>query len=263
MTNTDRILQALNTANRVLCDDCISSIANVLPRQQVNAIATSLFAEGRIFRQGGQLCGECGRIKKGSAPLEKAPLAQTSILPPVPPIPTTSRPQIVKPIEMNRVIPAAGDMNAKRPWHWEGNVQLVLRRYLELEGWTITHFANTESKESGIDLGAVKESRRILFEVKGYPTTVYDHGPNRGQFKPTPPNSQARQWYSHAMLGMMRLREKHPCKEIALCFPDFPTYRKLVESTRSSLQILGVAVYLVSATGDVLLLLERDRLEVP
>jgi hypothetical protein len=49
----------------------------------------------------------------------------------------------------------------------------------------------------------------------------------------------------------MRLREKYTSKEIALCFPDFAAYRRLAEATRSSLELLGVAVYLVGEAGDV------------
>jgi hypothetical protein len=49
----------------------------------------------------------------------------------------------------------------------------------------------------------------------------------------------------------MRLREKRPAANVALCFPDFPTYRKLIEGTRSSLKMLGVGLYLVSKEGEV------------
>jgi hypothetical protein len=128
------------------------------------------------------------------------------------------------------------------------------------EGWRITHFANTESKESGIDLGVSKDSRTIFFEVKGYPTTVYDYGPKLGQSKPTTPSSQARQWYAHALLGIMRMREQYQSNEIALCFPDFPTYRRLIDGTRSSLKLLDVAVYLVMDDLRVLVLIDPSTL---
>lgn len=256
VTNTDRILQTLSATNGVLCDDCISRVANVHPRQQVNTIAGGLFFAGRIFRQDGLRCSECGRIKKGSASIGKMLLSPS----PMPGLTLATQPipllQAARPSAgLHRLI-RVGEMNPDRPWHWEGNVQIILGQFLVSEGWTITHFADTESKETGIDLGVTKNFRGILFEIKGYPTTVYEHGPNRGQLKSTPPNSQARQWYSHALLGMMRLREKHPDKEIALCFPDFPTYRRLVENTRSSLKILAVAVYLATATGDVSILMD-------
>ena len=77
------------------------------------------------------------------------------------------------------------------------------------------------------------------------PSTTYDHGPKRGQPKPTRPTNQARQWFSHALLGMMLMRHKRPDAEIALAFPDFPTYRRLVERTRVSFDLLGFGVYFV------------------
>lgn len=251
MNNTERILQTLSAAPGVLCDDCISRLANVLPRQQVNAIAARLFDTGRIFRHDGLLCSHCGRIKKGSAFFGSSLPAPSPILP-LTPLPLPLPQQQIAPIppKLAPTIPAR-NMNSTRPWHWEGNVQVMLRRFLEGENWKIKRFADTESKESGIDLEAAKGGRELLFEVKGYPTTVYDHGPDRGQFKATPPSSQARQWYSHALLKMMLLREQHPGKEVALCFPDFLTYRRLIAGTCSSLQALDVAVYLVTENGDV------------
>ncbi|SCZ67622.1 NERD domain-containing protein [Thiohalomonas denitrificans] len=66
-----------------------------------------------------------------------------------------------------------------RPWHWEGNVQATLRTALEEDDWTITAAANIETKEPGIDLSAVKDDRVLHIEVKGYPSTTYEHGARR------------------------------------------------------------------------------------
>jgi hypothetical protein len=123
-------------------------------------------------------------------------------------------------------------------------------------GWEVTTSANTESKEPGIDLVAIRDGRWLAVEVKGFPTTVYDHGVRRGQPKPTLPTNQARQWFSHALLAMMLLRHKRPDAEIALCFPDFKTYRALAERTRRSFELLGFGIYFVGKDGGV-------RLETP
>ena len=139
------------------------------------------------------------------------------------------------------------------PWCWEGNVQKALARHLIAEGWTVRAFADTESKEPGIDLLAEKDDRWLAVEVKGYPSTVYDHGPKKGQPKPTHPANQARQWFSHALLSMMLLRHKRVDAEIAICFPDFPTYRSLVQRTTVSFGLLGFGVYFVAESGDVTL----------
>ena len=80
-----------------------------------------------------------------------------------------------------------------RPWFWEGHIQISLARHLTAQGWTIRATADTETKAPGIDLLADKEGRWLAVEVNGYPTTTYDHGPKRGQPKPTQPATQARQ----------------------------------------------------------------------
>lgn len=143
----------------------------------------------------------------------------------------------------------------ERPWFWEGHVQTTLARHLTAEGWTIRATADTETKEPGIDLLADKGGRWLAVEVKGYPNTTYDHGPKQGQPKPTPPATQARQWFSHALLGMMLLRDRRPDAEIAVCFPDFATYRSLIKRTAGSFALLGFGVYLVSKADVVTLAL--------
>jgi hypothetical protein len=142
---------------------------------------------------------------------------------------------------------SAGD----RPWFWEGRVQDVLAVHLMDEGWEVREAADTESKAPGIDLLATKEERWLAIEVKGYPSTTYDHGPKRGQPKPTQPTNQARQWFSHALLGMMLLRDKRPDAEIAICFPRFTTYENLVKRTSVSFTLLGFGVYFVNEGGAV------------
>jgi hypothetical protein len=82
---------------------------------------------------------------------------------------------------------------------------------------------------------------------------VYDHGEKRGQPKPTQPANQARQWYSHALLSMMCLRHKRPDAEVALCLPDFRTYRSLAERTRRCFNLLGFGIYFVAKDGAVVL----------
>lgn len=138
-----------------------------------------------------------------------------------------------------------------RPWFWEGRVQDALAAHLAAEGWDVRETADTESKAPGIDLLATMAERWLAVEVKGYPNTTYDHGPKRGMPKPTQPTNQARQWFSHALLGMMLLRHRRPDAEIAICFPRFKTYESLLERTRLSFELLGFGVYLVGKDGSV------------
>lgn len=139
----------------------------------------------------------------------------------------------------------------ERPWFWEGRVQAVLAAHLTAQGWDVSEAADTESKAPGIDLLATMTGRWLAVEVTGYPTTTYDHGPKRGMSKPTQPTNQARQWFSHGLLGMMLLRHRRRDAEIAICFPRFKTYESLLERTRLSFELLGFGVYLVAEDGSV------------
>ncbi len=72
-------------------------------------------------------------------------------------------------------------------WYWEGSVVSAVCAYLEAHGWTIEHKTNTATREQG--------GRLLLVEVKGYPSTVYQRGINKGLPKPTRPNVQAKHYY--------------------------------------------------------------------
>ncbi len=138
-----------------------------------------------------------------------------------------------------------------RAWSWEGNVQAMLAHHLTVSGWIVTATADTESKAPGIDLVATRSGRSLAIEVKGFPSTTYEHGDRRGEPKPTQPANQARQWFSHALLGMMLMRDKRPDAEIAIALPDFETYRRLITRTSKSFTLLGFGVYLVAEDGSV------------
>lgn len=139
----------------------------------------------------------------------------------------------------------------ERPWYWEGHVQDALAAHLAAGGWEVREVVDTESKTPGIDLLATRDHRWLAIEVKRFPNTTYDHGPKRGQPKPTQPTNQARQWFSHALLGMMLLRDKRADAEIAICFPRFTTYENLLTRTQVSFGLLGFGVYLVNEDGSV------------
>jgi hypothetical protein len=62
---------------------------------------------------------------------------------------------------------------------------------------------------------------------------------------------------------MMLLRSKRPDAEIAICFPDFPTYRALASKTAVSFQLLGFGVYFVSENGDTTLEMPHHPISDP
>lgn len=239
-TNSDRFIAALSAAPGPVCDDCASAKAEVFPRQQINQIASRLFRTGQIHRAPGQ-CIYCSGAKKVSAVTGLISAG----------VPSLPHSEIAAFTVAAAELPGWRGVDQTRSWHWEGNVQCALREHLERTGWMITAFANTGTKEAGIDVVATRGGSTLMVEVKGYPSTTYEHGSRRGLPKPTQPTNQARQWYSHALLSVMRLLEKKPSAHVALCFPDFPTYRKLIAATRTPLRRLGVGVFLVSSQGAV------------
>lgn len=135
--------------------------------------------------------------------------------------------------------------------HTEASVQARLIGYLTGEGWHIEKTANTATREPGIDVIASKGRRWLAVEVKGFPSRSYADPRKADQIKPTNPLTQARHWYASAMLQAMFARQKHPTYEIAVAFPDVPTYRSLYERTRVSLTDLRVTCYFVATDGEV------------
>lgn len=142
-------------------------------------------------------------------------------------------------------------MDVTLDWFWEGNVVDAIARFLMQDGWAIEAKADTHSKERGVDIQATRSGQTLLVEVKGYPAKTYRDPRRAGEFKPTNPTNQAQQWYSHALLKVMRLQTKHPSALVALGFPDFPRYRALFEETHGGLAKLGVAMLTVRADGQV------------
>ena len=152
-----------------------------------------------------------------------------------------------------------GEQAVMADWYWEGNVVAALARALAADGWTIRRMADTGRREQGVDLVAVSGRRTLMVEVKGYPTTTYARGPKAGQRKPTLPVSQARQWFSHALLECLLLRSRYPDAEVAMAFPQMETYLRLIERVRSSLVRLGFGVYVIASDGTAQVLVPPDR----
>lgn len=137
-------------------------------------------------------------------------------------------------------------------WYWEGNVQTVLVRWLETQGYSIESVANTAIKEPGDDIRARKAGRVLRVEVKGWPTKGRYADPARAaEIKRTQPSTQAGHWYSQALLHVLRDLGRHPGDAVAVGLPDWPRFRALINDTEGPLRRLGVAVWLVAEDGRV------------
>jgi hypothetical protein len=133
----------------------------------------------------------------------------------------------------------------------EAATQSLLVAHLRRHGWHVERTADTASREQGIDVIASKEGRILAVEVKGYPSTSYADPRRADEIKPTSPASQARQWYSHALLKALLTRDEHPTYEIAICLPDMRTYRQLHERTANSLREMRIHLAFIQPNGDV------------
>jgi hypothetical protein len=136
-------------------------------------------------------------------------------------------------------------------WFWEGNVVNLLVRHLTAIGWTVSGVADTLSKATGTDIIAERGIQMLLVEVKGWPSNVYRNPARAHEVKSTAATNQAQQWFSHALLKAMRLQAANEDAQVALGFPDFPRYRKLVREVWPSLVKLSVLVFLVAEDGSV------------
>ena len=124
-------------------------------------------------------------------------------------------------------------------------------KLLAADDWTILSVANTASREHGVDITAGKSGRRLLVEVKGYPSKYYERGEKKGNLKKTPPSLQARVWFADLLMSGMLNADDEPDAEIVLCIPDVPTYRGLAERLTGSLNSLGFTLAWVSENGAV------------
>jgi hypothetical protein len=62
LTAKERIIEILENRPEGQCDDCLSEIANIRPRQQVNSICRDLTQRGKLRRESA-ICPECKRQK--------------------------------------------------------------------------------------------------------------------------------------------------------------------------------------------------------
>jgi hypothetical protein len=122
---------------------------------------------------------------------------------------------------------------------------------LQAEGWSIKRTANTESRESGVDIRAQKEDEILLVEVKGYPSKVYERGVNQGQPKRTNPSTQARHWYGEVLLSAILRQGGSPQATVAIALPKFTVYTNLIQRTQHALSKMGVEVFVIDESGVV------------
>jgi len=91
----------------------------------------------------------------------------------------------------------------------------------------------------------------LYVEVKGYPSTTYARGPRAGRRKPTPPATQAREWFAAAFFKAASLRMEHPSASVMIALPDKKTYRTQLERLVLAFRLLRIGVFSVTERGRV------------
>lgn len=62
MNNIEIVLDYIYKAKKGYCDDCLSSLLNITPRQQINQICNRLERDGDIIREK-KICPDCNKDK--------------------------------------------------------------------------------------------------------------------------------------------------------------------------------------------------------
>ena len=215
MTIQDRILTALR-ATAGLCDDCLSEVTGVTPRQSINA-ECRLLSSMKALSRTTEDCARCRRPKivNHLRPVTYRTEASASVA--------------------RRLVKAEND----RPWYWEGNVQRKIVAYLNANGWNVQSEADTASREQGKDIVARSPEGRLLWvTVKGFPEKSK--------------NTQARHWFAGAHHDLARYRNEDREALLAMGLPHgFKTYEGLIKRDEAVRRFLGYRVYWVEAEGTV------------
>lgn len=157
----------------------------------------------------------------------------------------------------DRLLQNAPSWVATKPWWWEGNVVHAVAAFLIEGGWTIEATADTARREAGPDIKARRRDQILVVEVKGYPSTGHERGPKVGQPKRTNPPTQGRHWVAEALMTAVLRQADGTANQVALAFPDFGVYRKLLARLEAGLQKLDLQLLFVSEAGDVHVAIDR------
>jgi hypothetical protein len=152
-----------------------------------------------------------------------------------------------------RLEPNFGQYDYSQEWFYEGNIQRKIANYLrDNEGYTIVNDPTLDIHHQGPDIEATRDSKTLLVEVKGYPSIRYVRdapGGKTGEIKPTKPRLQAYHWFGDALLKVLRMKCNMPGCEVALGFPEYQIYTKLLDELKQVTETFNIRAYLVNEDG--------------
>jgi hypothetical protein len=137
MKNADKIIVYLRENRHAYCDDCISNVCGIHPRQQVNQICNS----NQNIQKRTAICFLCGNMKI-----------------------TRSLGDVIE--DGNRNLPREENKNeCEYKGLSEDEIKKSIQSFLEKDGWTVTV---AWGRTPGIDIDARKNNARWIIEVKGH-----------------------------------------------------------------------------------------------
>ena len=145
-----------------------------------------------------------------------------------------------------------GDWSKEDDWFWEGNIQNTIIEHLKANGFEKVTGIDTFTKEQGPDITAYEGAKSWVIEVKGYPSDKYveDRGDRKkGTIKPTQPATQARHWFSGALMSVLLAKSEDPSVEVGLGFPTMETYLTFLNRIAYLREKLDIHVFLVNSSG--------------
>ena len=163
--------------------------------------------------------------------------------------PSTMSPSILRLVE--RIQSPVG-WSKEDDWFWEGNIQDMIIKHLKSTGFDKVSGADTSTKEQGPDIAAYERGKKWVIEVKGYPSDKYveDRGDKKkGASKPTRPATQARHWFSEALMSVLLAKSEEPCIEVGLGFPRMETYLTFLKRVAYFREKMGIHVFIVDENG--------------
>jgi len=210
LTVKERILEALKSNGKQVCDDCMVGLVSLTHRQTSFMYCNQLEKDGLLRRYKDQ-CALCNKVKTVNTLSDKnATFPSTSQ---INPLPTNTKDQKTR----------QKTSNNGKPWHWEGNVQSILASWLASNGYRLIQVTNTGTHAAGKDIIAIDpDGKEIWVTVKGFPEEKEETTTN--------PSTQARHWFSGAIFDTILYRNENPEVQIGVALPEgFQTYTALAQ----------------------------------
>jgi len=148
--------------------------------------------------------------------------------------------------------------NYEDEWFEEGNIVETLAQFLCSKKYEVRYIK--DKRKRGKDIVAEKKGKKLVIEVKGYPSDKYVSGKKKGKKKKTNPRLQAIHWFSSVMFQVIKAKNEDTGISIGIGLPKFERYLDLIDSVDHFRQQYKVDFYLVDDKQQVSILSHTEQL---